>query len=98
MRAVDRTTNLFMASVKDALPGIDLRVSKSKNSAGRSNYVFIPKGGHVYAIKVRISDHPIGMRRATSGQEDLYIFAGAGPDSWATWIGQLRRRISSHLV
>jgi hypothetical protein len=93
MRAVDRTTKMFVASVKDALPGITLRVEKSKNAAGRSNYVFIPRDGHVYAIKVRISDHPIGMRRANSGQEDLYIFAGSRPDSWAIWIGELRRRV-----
>jgi hypothetical protein len=96
MRAVDRTTKLFVESVRDALPGVKLAVSKSKNAAGRSNYVFIQRGKHLYAIKVRISDHPIGMRRATSGQEDLYIFAGAGPDSWSTWIGELRRRVASH--
>lgn len=95
MRAVDRTTELFKASVKDALPGIELRVQKSKNAAGRSNYVFIPRGNHVYAIKVRISDHPIGMRRAMTGQEDLYIFAGARPESWSTWIGELRRRVGA---
>lgn len=95
MRAVDRTTQMFIASVKDAIPGIDVRVQKSKNAAGRSNYVFIPRGNHIYAIKVRISDHPIGMRRALSGQEDLYIVAGARPDSWAIWIGQLCRRLAA---
>lgn len=95
MRAVDRTTKLFKASVEDALPGVTLRVQKSKNAAGYSNYVFIPLGNHVYAIKVRISDHPIGMRRALSGQEDLYIVAGARPDSWSVWLGELCRRVAA---
>lgn len=98
MRAVDRTTKLFKASVESALPGIRLRIQKSKNAAGYSNYVFIPRDNHVYAIKVRISDHPIGMRRATSGQEDLYIFAGTRPESWAVWIGQLVKRINGQEV
>ena len=95
MRAVDRTTKLFKASVEDALPGISLRVQKSKNAAGYSNYVFIPRGNHIYAIKVRISDHPISMRRATSGQEDLYIFAGAKPNSWAVWLSKLSKRVAN---
>jgi hypothetical protein len=92
MRAVDRTTRLFVDSVKDALPDVKLSVHKSKNTHGRSNYVFIAHDRHLMAIKVRISDHPIGMRRALYGGEDLYIFAGARPDSWAVWIGELRRR------
>lgn len=91
MRAVDRTTKLFVASVKEAIPNARTQVQKSKNAAGRSNYVFIARDNHLYAIKVRISDHPIGMRRAMSGVEDLYIFAGASPASWAVWLGNLCR-------
>ena len=44
-------------------------------------------------IKVRISDHAIGMRRALSGSEDLYISAGAGPAAWVVWLGDLVRRL-----
>lgn len=89
MRAVDRTTKLFLASVKEAMPTVQTRVQKSTNSAGRSNYVFIARDRHLYAVKVRISDHAIGMRRAMRGDEDLYIFAGAKPASWAVWLGKL---------
>lgn len=92
MRAVDRTTAQFVASVKDALPGLRMQVSKSRNAAGRSNYVFIYASRTSY--KVRISDHAIGMRRAMRGEEDLYIFAGSKPASWAVWLGELVRRLS----
>jgi hypothetical protein len=87
MRAVDRTTQLFVASIKDALPGLRTQVSKSSNAAGRSNYVFIFTNRR--SFKVRISDHAIGMRRAMRHQEDLYIFAGSKPASWAVWLGDL---------
>lgn len=92
MRAVDRTTQLFLASIKHALPGLRTQVSKSRNAAGRSNYVFIFAGRNTY--KVRISDHAIGMRRAMRGEEDLYIFAGSKPASWAVWLGELVRRLA----
>jgi hypothetical protein len=32
------------------------------------------------------------MQRAKYGDEDLYIFAGARPDSWAIWLSQLAKR------
>lgn len=87
MRAVDRTTKLFLASLDAALPGVHRQVSRSSTRAGRSNYVFIHVPLRCY--KIRISDHSIGMRRALSGAEDLYIFAGAKPASWAVWLGDL---------
>lgn len=91
MLAVERTTRLFIASLADALPGTRYQVSRSRNAFGRSNYVYIyPTRG---VIKVRISDHAIGMRRALSGSEDLYISAGARPDAWAVWLGDLVRRL-----
>lgn len=93
MRAVDKTTQLFMASVRDAVPAAKVFVQKSRNAAGHSNYVFIARGNHLMAIKVRISDHPVGMRRAMRGDEDLYIFAGAKPLSWAVWLGELVQRM-----
>ncbi|MCZ8545063.1 hypothetical protein OOJ09_12790 [Mesorhizobium qingshengii] len=67
-------------------------MSKSHNAAGRSTYVFIFTSRR--SFKVRISDHAIGMRRAMRGEEDLYIFAGSKPASWAVWLGELVRRLS----
>lgn len=93
MRAVDRTTLRFMACLEDAIPGVRLTLSKSKNGAGRSNYVYIANGRHQFAIKVRISDHPVGRMRALYGREDFHIAAGEGPGKWAVWIGRLRRRL-----
>jgi hypothetical protein len=87
LRAVDRTTRLFTASLQEALPDVRSQISRSINAAGRSNYVHIYTRPQSY--KVRISDHAIGMRRALSGQEDLYISAGASPASWAVWLGDL---------
>lgn len=87
MRAVDRTTRQFLASLHDALPAVRTSTSRSRNAAGRSNYVFIH--GRWRSWKVRISDHPIGMRRALRGEEDLYIFAGAKPACWSVWLGDL---------
>jgi hypothetical protein len=92
MRAITRTTNLFVASVEQVLPGIGIRVQRSVRPHGRSNYVYINMGGW-NDIKVRISDHSVGMRRGMSGSESLYIFAGAKPESWAVWLGELCRRI-----
>jgi hypothetical protein len=89
MRAVDRTTRQFIQSLQEALPGARHQISRSRNIAGRSNYVFIFVGHR--SFKIRISDHPIGMRRALSGVEDLYIVAGRPPASWAVWLGDLVR-------
>lgn len=94
MLAVHRTTELFVASLKDALPTVEVRVQRSKNRAGRSNYIYITRT-RAMPIKVRVSDHPIGMRRALRGDEQLYIPAGARPASWSVWIGDLVRRMSN---
>lgn len=92
MRRITRTTELFMKSVEEALPGVSMRLQRSVAKHGRSNYIYINIGGW-NDLKVRISDHPIGMRRALSGSESLYIFAGAKPESWAVWLGDLCKRI-----
>lgn len=91
MRAVDRTTRLFRATIAEALPGVRTSVDRSSNSYGRSNYVYVYLPRRV--LKIRISDHAIGMRRALSGAEDLYIAAGAGPASWAVWLGGIVRQL-----
>jgi hypothetical protein len=85
--AIERTTDLFVRSVKEALPDIAVSVTRSKNRAGRSNYVFIAGGWR--PIKVRISDHPVGMQRALRGEEDLFIHHRAKPASWAVWLSEL---------
>lgn len=90
MRAVDRTTKLFVASVREALPDVRVRVDRSVTRAGRSNYVYIDN-----RTKVRISDHPIGMTRARFGNEALYVPAGATPDRWAVWLGAFVRALPS---
>jgi hypothetical protein len=87
VRAIDRTTDLFVASVKEAIPGVKLNVQKSTNGHGRSNYVYIHSGWP--QIKVRISDHPVGMRRAMRGTEDLFVHHLAKP-----WLGELRKRLN----
>lgn len=89
MRAVERTTKLFVASVREALPAAHVYVSRSVNSHGRSNYVYIDN-----TTKVRISDHPIGMTRARFGNEALYVPAGATPDRWAVWLSHLVKRVA----
>jgi hypothetical protein len=92
VRAVDRTVRLFKASVCNAMPGVRISVSRSCNAAGRSHYVYIYLPREV--LKVRISDHAVGMRRALSGECDLFIAAGASPASWAVWLGETVRRAS----
>lgn len=91
MRAIDRTTGLFVASVKVALPDAAVQVQRSIAKHGRSNYVYIATGG-ARSLKVRISDHPVGMRRALYGEDDLFIHHLAKPASWAVWVSQLPAR------
>lgn len=90
MRAIDKTTKLFVASVREALPGLHVSVQKSFTRNGRSNYVYI-YFAHPRPLKVRISDHPVGMRRALSGDEDLFLHHLAMPASWAVWVSKLPR-------
>jgi hypothetical protein len=87
-RAIDRTTQQFVASVKEAVPDADVTVQRSFAKYGRSNYVYINIGFYPY-LKVRISDHPIGMRRALYGEESLFIHHLAKPSSWAIWVSKL---------
>jgi len=89
MRAIDRTTKLFVASVKEALPNTGIQVQRSTAAHGRSNYVYIILGGGRRSLKVRISDHAVGMRRALYGQEDLFVHHLAKPSSWAVWVSRL---------
>ncbi|MFN7010051.1 MAG: hypothetical protein ACK4PN_08460 [Allorhizobium sp.] len=93
MLAIERTTKQFVAALRSELPDISISVERSKTTYGRSNYVHIRNARSYW--KVRISDHPVGMRRATSGEEDLYISAGSRPPSWAVWLGQFRRMVLS---
>ena len=86
--ALSRTTRLFVASVRHAMPDAEIQVQRSSTSWGRSNYVHIRSTDPHRYWKVRISDHPVDMRRATSGREDLYLRAGARPDSWAVWVSE----------
>lgn len=91
MRAIDRTTKLFVEAVRLATPCASVSIDRSVTKFGRSTYVHIRStDGNLYR-KVRISDHPVGMRRATSGQEDLYLHARAKPHNWSVWLGELRR-------
>lgn len=92
MRTIDRTTNLFVASVKDALPDVAVSVQRSAAKQGRSNYVYINLENRPRPIKVRISDHPVGMRRALYGEEDLFVHHLAKPASWAVWVSKLPAR------
>ncbi|MCP4410066.1 MAG: hypothetical protein GY807_20445 [Gammaproteobacteria bacterium] len=90
MRAVDRTTEKFCETVREALPNYGIGVVRSNVPWGRSNYVYIhPLGGGSHIAKVRISDHPISMWRAVHGNESLLITAGASIESWSVWLGEL---------
>jgi hypothetical protein len=90
MLAIEKTTRAFVASVREALPNRLVTVSRSKNKVGRSNYVYIDRPrGKGTSIKVRISDHAVGMRRALWGNEALFIHAGATIDHWSVWLGKL---------
>jgi hypothetical protein len=92
MRAIDKTTQLFVASVKEAVPLARVNVQRSVAKQGRSSYVYIELDGTPRPLKVRISDHPIGMRRALSGDEALYVHHLAKPSSWAVWVSKLPAR------
>lgn len=92
MRSIDKTTKLFIQSVKEALPNAATRVQRSVARHGRSNYVYIETADIRRPIKVRISDHPVGMRRAIYGDEALFIHYLAKPASWAVWISELPKR------
>lgn len=93
MRAIERTTKQFVAALAAELPGLRITVERSKSPYGRSNYIHIHDQALPRYWKVRISDHAIGMRRALSGREDLYITAGTKPPSWAVWLGEFKRAI-----
>lgn len=92
MRAIDRTTKLFVTSVKEAVPNARVRVQRSVAKQGRSNYVYIETADVCRPVKVRISDHAVGMRRALYGGEDLFLHHLTKPATWAVWVSQLPRR------
>jgi len=94
MRAIDRTTHLFVTSVREAVPEATISVQRSCAAHGRSNYVYIGLGGRSdrRPLKVRISDHPVGMRRALYGDEALFVHHLAKPASWSVWVSRLPAR------
>lgn len=92
MLAIERTTRQFVESVKHALPDAAVQVQRSRARHGRSNYVYISSSDPCRPYKVRISDHPVGMRRALYGDEDLFVHHMAKPASWAVWVSQLAGR------
>lgn len=94
MRAVERTTRLFVRSLEQTGVAFRISIEKSRTDYGQSNYVFIRHANSTRFWKVRISDHPVGMRRALAGWEHLHIPAGARPSSWAVWIGEIVREHS----
>jgi hypothetical protein len=94
MRAIDKTTKLFVASVKEAVPEARVRVQRSVTKHGRSSYVYIQTADACWPIKVRISDHAVGMRRALYGGEDMFMHHLAKPASWAVWVSNLPKRLN----
>lgn len=91
MRAIDKTVKRFVTSVKEAAPDARVHVQRSISEHGRSTYIYIDIKGRWRPIKVRISDHAVGMRRALYGEENLFIHHLAKPASWAVWVSQLPR-------
>lgn len=81
-----------MASIKEALPDAHVTVQRSFAKHGRSNYVYLQLEGRPRPLKVRISDHAVGMRRALYGDEDLFMHHLTKPSSWAVWVSQLPKR------
>ena len=90
-KAVKHTAYLFVKSVEHALPSAKVSVVTSDRPWGYSRYIYLRLPNLMRPIKVRVSDHEIGMRRAISGECDLYIRGGAKPDSWSVWIGDMVR-------
>ncbi len=95
MLAIDRTTFLFVCSVRDAIPGAHIYVQRSNLPHGRSRYVFITLEPRTRPLKVRISDHGVGMRRAMSGEEHLYLSHLAKPRAWSVWLSNLAKIASA---
>lgn len=91
MRAIDKTVKRFVTSVREAVPHAKVNVQRSVSAHGRSTYVYIVLDKRWNPIKVRISDHAVGMRRALYGGENLFIHHLAKPASWAVWVSQLPR-------
>lgn len=78
-----------MSSVKVAVPDAHVRVQRSVAKHGRSTYIYIDVEGRWRPLKIRISDHPVGMQRAFHGGEDLFVHHLAKPASWAVWVSKL---------
>jgi hypothetical protein len=95
MRSIDKTTHLFVLSVREAIPDASIRVQRSIAKHGRSNYVYIDRKGYWRPLKVRISDHAVGMKRAMYGGEDLFVHHLAKPISWAVWVSELPARTNA---
>ena len=93
MRAIERTTALFLACLGEAVPDLRVSVERSSTRYGRSNYVHIRDAEQRRYWKVRISDHAVDMRRAQSGREDFYIQSKDKPGRWAVWLGDFRREV-----
>lgn len=83
----------FVASLRDALPDLKVSVERSSTRFGKSNYVHIHDVSQKRYWKVRISDHGVGMARATSGREDFYLREKDKPSRWAVWLGEFRREV-----
>ena len=49
MRAIDRTCQLFVRSVAEALPETRINIVRSRNSHGQSRYVYIHLAGRMCA-------------------------------------------------
>jgi hypothetical protein len=86
MHSVDRTAKLFIESVETALPEARIQNDRYRSDWGYSRYVFVNCGK--WWFKIRISDHAVGMRRATSGECDLFLSGGDGPARWAVWLSK----------
>lgn len=90
MLTIDKTTRLFIASIKLALPEAKVISQRSRTTHGRSNYVYISLPTRPFVpYKVRISDHAIGMPRWLSCRENLLLHYRDKPDRWAVWIGEI---------